>query len=150
MYKHILLPTDGSELSERAVQSGIALAKALNAKVTGFFAIPSVTFGDYVELSRNPATAMQQMKEREAELNQAARRILAAVEDRAREAGVECAVAQTPSDRPAEAIIEAAKSNGCDLVFMASHGRRGVDALLLGSETSKVLTHSKIPVLVCR
>ena len=150
MYKHILLPTDGSELSGRAVESGIALAKALNAKVTGLFAMPSVTFGDYVELSRNAATATQQMKEREAQLNAAAKRILGAVEKLAREAGVECAVVQTPGDRPAEAIIEAARSNGCDLVFMASHGRRGIDALLLGSETSKVLTHSKIPVLVCR
>ena len=150
MYKHILLPTDGSALSDRAVESGIALAKALNAKVTGFFAIPSVSFGDYIELARNCSTAMQQIQEREAQLNQAAKRILGAVEKLAKQAGVECAVLQASSDRPADAIIEAAKSNGCDLVFMASHGRRGLDALLLGSETSKVLTHSKIPVLVCR
>ena len=150
MYKHILLPTDGSELSDRAVVSGIALAKALNAKVTGFFAIPSVSFGDYIEIARKSSTAMQQMREREEQLNQAAKRILGTVEKLAREAGVECAVLHASSNSPAEAIIEAAKSNGCDLVFMASHGRRGLDALLLGSETSKVLTHSKIPVLVCR
>ena len=148
MYRHILLPTDGSELSERAVKSGIALAKAVNAKVTGFFAKPSVSFGTYVELARNTATAMQQLDEREVHLTEAANRIVGNVEKLAREAGVECSVLCATSDSPAEAIVEAAKSAQCDLIVMASHGRRGVNALLLGSETSKVLTHSRIPVLV--
>ena len=150
MYKHILLPTDGSQLSEQAIKSGIALAKSLNAKVTGFFAKPSLSFVDYIELARNSSPAMQHMDEREAQLDQAAKRILGTVERLAHEAGVACDVVCVSSDNPADAIIEAAKSKGCDLVFMASHGRRGLAALLLGSETSKVLTHSKIPVLVCR
>lgn len=150
MYKHILLPTDGSQLSEQAIKSGIALAKSLNARVTGFFAKPSLSFGAYIESARKGATARQHMDEREAHLNQAAKRILGTVERLAHEAGVACDVVYVQSDSPADAIIEAAKSKGCDLVFMASHGRRGLDALLLGSETSKVLTHSKIPVLVCR
>ena len=150
MYKHILLPTDGSKLSEHAVKAGIALAKSLNASVTGFFAKPSLSFGDYVQLARSSSTATRQMEEREARLNRAAKRILGTVEKLAREAGVRCDVLLAASDSPADAIIEAVKSKGCDLVFMSSHGRRGLDALLLGSETTKVLTHSKIPVLVCR
>jgi nucleotide-binding universal stress UspA family protein len=150
MYKHILLPTDGSALSERAVKSGIALARCLKARVTGFFAKPTLSFGDYVELTRNSATADKRMKEREAHLRLGAKRVLATVERLAREAGVACDVVWVQSDSPADAIIEAARSNGCDVVFMASHGRRGLDALLLGSETTKVLTHSKIPVLVYR
>ena len=150
MYKHILLPTDGSELSGRAVESGIALAKALGAKVTAFFAKPSVSLGEYLELSQKAATATTQIEEREAQLDRAASRILHDVEQRARDAGVECAALRAESDHPARAIIEAAHTSGCDLIFMASHGRRGIDGLLLGSETSKVLAHSKIPVLVCR
>ena len=150
MYKHILLPTDGSPLSEQAVTSGIALAKSLRAKVTGFFAQPSLSFGDYVEAARHSATATRDMKERETRLKQASKRVLDAVDRIAREAGVACDVVSVASDSPADAIIEAAQARGCDLVFMASHGRRGLDALLLGSETTKVLTHSKIPVLVCR
>ena len=150
MYKHILLPTDGSELSDRAVESGVALAKALGAKVTAFFAKPSVSFGEFLELSQNAPRAKAELEERQARLDQAAKRILHGVEQSARDAGVECALLETPSDHPAQAIIDAAKSNGCDLVFMASHGRRGLDALMVGSETNKVLTHSKVPVLVCR
>ena len=150
MYKHILLPTDGSPLSEQAVRSGIALAKSLNARVTGFFAKPSLSFGDYVELARTSATANERMVERQARLERASKRILGTVEKLAHEARVQCDVLVAASDSPADAIIDAARSKQCDLVFMASHGRRGLDALLLGSETTKVLTHSKIPVLVCR
>lgn len=145
MFKHILLPTDGSELSQRAIEHGIALAKALGARVTGFHATPSFhvltydtlqlesTHGEYLRVSAEQTATM-----------------LGAIEAAARTAGVPCETASTMSDQPYEDILRAAAERGCDLIVMASHGRRGVKGLLLGSETQKVLTHGTVPVLVYR
>ena len=133
MFKHILIPTDGSELSGKAVQSGVALAKSVGAKVTGItVTVPSQVFSD-----ASPATA-------------AGEKYLGQIKDAAAAAGVHCNVIHAEHEQPYQAIIDATKRNGCDLVVMASHGRRGVSAFMLGSETVKLLTHSTIPVLVYR
>jgi nucleotide-binding universal stress UspA family protein len=145
MFKHILLPTDGSPLSEAAMRKGIQFAKALNAKVTGFCVVPALPYvGCEAEIGADFR------KQAEAAVQAEVNKNLLAIEKAAKEAGVECETAKAKSAQPYEAIIEAAAKKECDLIIMASHGRRGVGALLLGSETQKVLTHSKIPVLVYR
>ena len=146
MFKHILIPTDGSELSEKAVKAGIDFAKTIGAKVTGFRAIDLYpwAYGDYVPLD---VYSPEQRAEQEIALGNA---ILKSVTDYAKSAGVTCEVFHAKSVVPFEGIIKAAEDKGCDLIFMASHGRRGLAGLLLGSETVKVLTHCKIPVLVYR
>jgi nucleotide-binding universal stress UspA family protein len=145
MFTHILLPTDGSPLSEAAIQQGIRFAKGINAKVTGFHVTPQFHVFTYKtemlegtkgQFARDTRTHAQQY--------------LGVIEKAAKEAGVSCDTAYVSHDHPYEAIIEAAKKNGCDLIMMASHGRQGVQGVLIGSETQKVLTHSKIPVLVYR
>jgi len=134
MYKHILIASDGSELSERAVRAGIDLAKAVGAKVTLFTA--SLNF--HVFETESPYAEKR------------ARQRLAPGEKYAKKAGVQAALLHTFSDHPFQAIIDAVEKYGCDLVVMASHGRRGLAGVLLGSETTKVLTHCKVPVMVCR
>ena len=145
MFKHILLPTDGSDLSTRAVRAGINLAKSVAARVT---VVHATTPFDASQM------LTQQMKELARELEERAKsdaaRALEPAKDAAREAGVACDVLHQVSDSPSEEIIKVATEQGCDLILMASHGRRGISALLLGSETAKVLTHSKVPVLVWR
>jgi nucleotide-binding universal stress UspA family protein len=145
MFRHILLPTDGSELSALALQKGIQLAKALGARVTGLCVFQDVHYvgceaGIGPEFQKQADVAVQ----KEVEEN------LFAIEKAAIEAGVPCETERVKSFQVFEAIIETADKKGCDLIIMASHGRKGVGALLLGSETQKVLTHSKIPVLVYR
>ena len=145
MYKHILVATDGSELSERAVQHAVGLAHALGAKITALTVIkPWRTVA--------PGEIMVAFPEEEylkgAEI--AARRYVEYAKDAATEKGVPCETTWLEHEHPWEAIISTAERNGCDLIVMASHGRRGLSAFLLGSETQKVLTHSNIPVLVCR
>jgi nucleotide-binding universal stress UspA family protein len=145
MYKHILLPTDGSELSGRAVQQGMAFAKSIGARVT----VLTVT-APFHTLTVNAVMLAGTPEQYEQDCASFVRRL----RDTAREASITLGVVtdflHVVHDHPYEAIIDSATKNQCDLVFMASHGRKGVSALLLGSETSKVLTHSKIPVLVCR
>ena len=145
MFKHILLATDGSKLSDHAIRMGVQLAKAVNAKVTGFHVMPEFHVFTY-------KTEMLEDTKREfAEDSKAhAAQYLSVVETAAKTAGVTCDVASVTHDHPYEAIIKVAKQRGCDLIVMASHGRKGVQAVLLGSETQKVLTHGHIPVLVCR
>ncbi len=128
MYTNILIPTDGSELSEKAVNHGIALAKRIGAKVTVLTVVqPLHTFtAEYAE------------------------KTLGAVARPAQAAGVACETVQVEHEHPYQAIIDTAESKGCDLIVMASHGRHGISAIVLGSETVKVLTHCKIPVLVHR
>jgi nucleotide-binding universal stress UspA family protein len=145
MFKHILLPTDGSELSAAALREGIRFAKSIGAKVTGLCVIPSQD--PFFYQKRMPKAALEELYQGSKELAEA---YLAAVEKGAKESGVACGVVYERSDFPYEAIIRVAAQKGCDLIMMASHGRRGVKALLIGSETQKVLTHSKIPVLVYR
>jgi len=147
MFKHILIPTDGSTLSKKAITNGVKLAQTLGARVTGFFAAPPyrpVAYEDFV-----PANYMSPKQHEEATAKLAAK-YLSAVEKACKDAGVPYQGLHVASEFPAEAIIEAARSKKCDIVFMASHGRRGLAGVLLGSETAKVLTHSKIPVLVYR
>jgi nucleotide-binding universal stress UspA family protein len=147
MYKHILLPTDGSPLSQRAADAGIALAAALGARVTALFVAPAPTPLVYDEFI--PVAYMT--PEQHAELiDRASARYLGHIARRAQAAGVPCEGVKLTGEYPAETIVEAARARKCDLIVMASHGRRGVKALLLGSETARVLAHSKIPVLVHR
>jgi nucleotide-binding universal stress UspA family protein len=138
MYTHILIPTDGSELAGKAVRHGIALAKRIGAKVTMLTVLPPEMITDDTQMIEIRKTRMQKQAEE----------ILSAVAMQA--AGVACETIQVVHQNPYQAIIDTADSKGCDLIVMASHGRRGIAAIVLGSETVKVLTHCKIPVLVYR
>jgi len=146
MYKHILVPTDGSPLSLKAVRAASKLAAKLKAKITALYVIapymPRTTSEDIVY------HGAYSMREYEAEMRKTADKALARVVAAAN--GSSCDTMAKTHLHPWEAIIDAAKSRKCDLIVMASHGRRGIAGLLLGSETQKVLTHSKTPVLVCR
>ena len=148
MYRHILIPTDGSKLSQRSAEAGVRLARALGARVTAFFAAPPATPIVYkAMLPVGYATP----EEHGQMTRKAARACLGAVEKAARAAGVRCESLSVTSDFPAEAILAAAEKRRCDLIFMASHGRRGLRrSSLLGSETQKVLSASPLPVLVYR
>lgn len=145
MYKNILLPTDGSELADKAVRHGIALAKEAGAKITALRVwAPFHTFSFDVNIVEDtPAQYKTHMQEQTA-------KTLAAVASAAKTAGVACETVAVEHEHPYQAIIDTATARGCDLIVMASHGRRGIGALVLGSETVKVLTHCKIPVLVHR
>ncbi|HLQ25074.1 MAG TPA: universal stress protein [Acidiferrobacterales bacterium] len=147
MYKHILTPTDGSELSQKAVKGGIGLAKILGAQVTGFYAAPDFLL--YAMAYEEVAPLMSQM-DLEGETKKQAEEYLSFIEREAQAQRVPVDTLWVKHDSPYVAIIETAQKRGCDLIFMASHGRRGLGALVLGSETMKVLTHTKIPVLVYR
>ncbi len=147
MYKNILMPTDGSKLSQKAIKSGIAFAKSINARVTGCFVVEPFEpyyFGEY-----NPPD-MPTAKEFERGAREAGKKYLQQIETAAQAAGLAYSGTVVKADSPYLGIINAAKKSGCDLIFMASHGRSGLSGLLLGHETNKVLTHSKIPVLVYR
>ncbi|MDX3911156.1 MAG: universal stress protein [Sphingobium sp.] len=148
MYKHILIATDGSDVGQKGVDHGIALARDLRARVTlitvtepypvyaggEFGFVPSdALMGDYMSGQKEAATAM-----------------LSAAEKAAASAGLEVSTIHVAEAQPAEAIIEAAQSHGCDLVVMGSHGRRGIGRLALGSKTWEVVAHSHVPVLVVR
>jgi len=145
MFKHVLVPTDGSPLSETAIRMAVLLAKSVNAKVTGFHVVP-----EYHVLTLQ-TEMLADTEERFAKYGQShAEQYLSVIERAAKEAGVEYDAAYATSDHPYEEIIQAAEDHGCDLIAMASHGRRGLRALLIGSEAQKVLTHSKVPVLMFR
>jgi nucleotide-binding universal stress UspA family protein len=145
MFRHILLPTDGSELSAAAVQQGVKFAKSIGAQVTGLCVMPMEI--PFFYQKRMPKEALEESFQR---LRKMAETYLSVVAKAAVEAGVAYDLVCENSDFPYDAIIRVAEEKGCDLIMMASHGRRGVKALLLGSETQRVLTHSKIPVLVVR
>ena len=146
MYKKILLPTDGSALCDSAAQKGIEFARFAGASIVAFHAIPATSYLIYTEAG--PSDILAEQFERDANLR--GKRLIDALENQAREAGVPCESVLLTNDHPWEGIIEAAATKGCDLIFMASHGRRGLTAMLLGSETSRVLTHTRIPVMVYR
>ena len=147
MYKHILIPTDGSATAEKGIEAGIAFAREAGARITFFTAVreyqpPSESdpagrhapsLWDHERISRDKAQA-----------------ILQPAVERARAAGVEAATAYAQSDHAYEAIVEAAESRGCDLILMSSHGRDGLAGLWYGSDTRDVLAHSSIPTLVYR
>jgi nucleotide-binding universal stress UspA family protein len=147
MFKHILVPTDGSDLSTGTVGRAVTFAREAGARITFFFAKPDYPVTFYGEGALIDPTTPDKFA---AMADKQATDILAACQDMAKAAGVEATGTAAVSDIPYEAIIAAAEAAGCDLIFMASHGRRGISGLLLGSETQKVLTHSKIPVLVYR
>jgi nucleotide-binding universal stress UspA family protein len=145
MYTNILIPTDGSELAGKAVQDGIALAKRIGAKVTVLTVLPPFhTFtADTQMIEDTPAQYKARMQKH-------AQKTLGAVAQVGQAAGVACETVQVEHEHPYQAIIDTAQSKNCDLIVMASHGRHGISAIVLGSETVKVLTHCKIPVLVHR
>ena len=145
MYQRILLPTDGSEQSQKAIHAGIAFAKALGAEVVGLTAIPR-----FHTLTYKTEMLEETAQEFAVESAQRAAQYLGFIVDAAREAGVACRTEQAVSDHPYELIISTARERQCDLIVMGSHGRKGVKGLLLGSETQKVLVHSSLPVLVYR
>jgi nucleotide-binding universal stress UspA family protein len=149
MFKHILLATDGSKLSNNAAKQAIALAKALGAKITAVNVVGEYHLRLQDEGFLIPEIPALRKRFEEAEAAHA-KKILDAVRKSASGAGVECNTVAPTSDVPYDAIIKQARKSGCDVIIMASHGRKGLQGLLLGSETVKVLTHSTIPVLVCR
>jgi nucleotide-binding universal stress UspA family protein len=144
MYRHILLPTDGSELSKAAVKHGIALAKAIGAKVTAVVVSTPLN-----SLIVDPSVVSGALDQYKALVATQTAKYLDNIKNDAAGAGVDCGVLCIEHDKPYEAIVDTAKKHGCDLVVMASHGLRGVSAIL-GSETLKVLTHSSVPILVYR
>jgi nucleotide-binding universal stress UspA family protein len=145
MVKHILIATDGSDLAQTAVDRGLELAKALGTKVTAVTVTPpwaavapaevavTLPVEEYMRAAKENATA-----------------VLAAVASSAKRAGVECAIRHEADRFPAEGILSAAEATGSDLIVMSSHGRRGLERLLLGSQAQEVLTHSTVPVLIVR
>lgn len=146
MYKHILLPTDGSALSEVAISNGLKFAKALGARVTGLYVMVErevESFEDYAPTEAKSAAPDKLAKEE-------AQRYLGAIAARAAEAQVRCETLSMSHASPHQAIIRAATDKGCDLIIMASHGRKGITGELVGSETARVITNCKIPVLVYR
>ena len=145
MFKHLLLPTDGSEASQATLLKGVRLAKEFNARITGISVVP-----EFHVLTFNTTMIEDTKDVLIAESRSQAHKYMTLLKKAADEEGVPCETEFVLSDHPYEAIIHASESKGCDLIMMASHGRRGVQALLIGSETQKVLTHSKIPVLVYR
>lgn len=147
MFKHLLVPTDGSPLAQAAVERAVAFAREVGARIT-FFCAEHPYPAMYLGLGAiSDGQAIREYKAAEAS---AARRLLDGCAALAAAQGVACDALALVSDAPYAAIIAAADRVGADVIFMASHGRRGVEALLLGSETQKVLTHSTLPVLVYR
>ena len=148
MYKHILVPTDGSKLSGKAVKQAVAFAKAVGARIT------AVHVSDEYRAMMDEGfvlPAFATFKKRFDEMNaQRSNAILSQVKAGAQAAGVQCDCVTVSNNLPYDAIIRQAKKSKCDLIMMASHGRKGLQSMLLGSETAKVLTHSTIPVLVVR
>jgi nucleotide-binding universal stress UspA family protein len=148
MYEHILIATDGSELARKAETTGLTLAKEIKAKVT------AVTVTEPWEALSMAALAERGLPNPVAEYDErvaaSANRILWGVNETAKKMGISCTIIHVKDRHPADGIIETTKERGCDLIVMASHGRRGISKMLLGSQTTKVVTLSPVPVLVCR
>jgi len=148
MYKHVLVATDGSDLAQKAESAGLMLAKALNARAT------AVTVTEPWDAFSMAALAERGIPHPVADYDEcvaaAANRILWGVSERAKKIDVPITTMSIKDKRPAEGIIEAAKERGCDLIVLASHGRRGISRVLLGSQATKVVTLSSVAVLVCR
>ena len=146
MFRNILIPTDGSELSQRAVRTAVDLAKLHQSRLVGIHVIPDYHLLIAYEGAFDPIT--EERIEEEAKTR--AEGYLAYIRRTAQDAGVPCETLCETSDHPYDAILKAADGRGCDLIVMTSHGRKGLAAVLLGSETRKVLTHARIPVLIVR
>ena len=145
MFKHILIPVDGSEFSDRAIQAGVHFAKSIGARVTGFIAEPDYTQPSYGDMISRCGESMDQYSTRS---RAHAEGVLRRIERCARDEGVEFTSSFVQSDDPVAAIVSAAEENQCDLIVMASHGRRGLDKLIHGSATEGVMSHTQTPVLV--
>ncbi len=145
MYHHILIPTDGSSLSAHAVEQALTLARSMQATTTVL-----TVLNPFHAFAMTPELIADTRSQYERQIREQGARCVAAAEVVARAMGVPCDTAMVEHELPYEAIIETARERGADLIAMASHGRRGLSALVLGSETLKVLTHSNIPVLVFR
>ncbi|MET3132038.1 hemerythrin-like metal-binding protein [Oxalobacteraceae bacterium GrIS 1.11] len=145
MFKHILVPSDGSSVSDAAVRQALRFAKETGARVTGIHVTPQFHWFTYkTEMLEDT----REQFARDSDMH--AKKFLATIEQAAREIGVACDTVQVESDHPHQLIIDTARARQCDLIAMASHGRKGVKGLLLGSVTQKVLLHSPVPVLVLR
>jgi nucleotide-binding universal stress UspA family protein len=144
MYRNILVPTDGSDITSNAVQTAVTLAKALGAKISTISVKEPFPYSAISEMQPVPPQEFYDAQERIA-----AGRVKT-VADAAKAAGLVVSAHTVEALHPWEAIVDHAKAQACDLIVMASHGRRGVSALLLGSETQKVLTHCTVPVLVVK
>jgi nucleotide-binding universal stress UspA family protein len=147
MFKRILIPTDGSALSRKAIKAGVRLAKALRAKVTAYYAMEMFqpyVYGDGTVIDSATLDAFEQRA------RQQGQKYLAEVEKAAKAAGVGCEKVMTKPVTPYQGIIDAARKRKCDVIFMASHGRGEFASLILGSVTQKVLAKSKVPVIVYR
>jgi nucleotide-binding universal stress UspA family protein len=147
MYKHILIPTDGSELAQRGVDHGLQLAKALGAKAILLMSTDPLPLSG-IALGAGWVPSGDEIKDFNAAASRFAADILASAKTSAGELGVEAETVYVPDARAADAILKVAEDKGCDLIVMASHGRRGVERMLLGSQTMEVLAHAAVPVLV--
>jgi nucleotide-binding universal stress UspA family protein len=147
VFKHILIPTDGSELAAKALDAGIEFAKEAKAKVTFFTAVPEYQPPSESDLMARKVISIAEHEERSRGM---AERILGEAAGRARAAGLEADIDYVESDHPYQAIVAAAEGHGCDLILMSTHGRSGLAEFWHGSETRDVLTHSSIPTLVYR
>jgi nucleotide-binding universal stress UspA family protein len=147
MFKHILIPTDGSPLASKAVEAGLVFAREIGAKVTAYYAVEEIQPHVYGEGYIMDRKLMEEFDRRVREIGQ---QHVDSISKAAKDAGVQFTSVVNKAYAPHEGIIEAAKKQRCDVIFMASHGRRGLSGLIMGSVTNKVLTHSKIPVLVYR
>ena len=145
MFKHILIPTDGSDLSNVAVVNGVRFAKEIGARITGLTVTEPY---HYLAVEGVPIGSTQD--QHDADMKQVAAENLRALQSAAAASAVPLQVLHASSYHPYEEIVNAAEAQGCDVIFLASHGRRGMRAVLMGSETTKVLTHTKIPVVVYR
>lgn len=147
MFKNILIPTDGSPLSQKAVVQGVALAKSVGAKVTAFFAAPPATpivYRDHLPVGYATPGAHEEM------IKKTAAKYLGFVERAAKKAGISCESVHVTSDYPEEGILKVAQKKKCDLIVMATHGQGGLRGMFIGSVTQKVLNQAKIPVMVFR
>jgi nucleotide-binding universal stress UspA family protein len=149
MFKHIAIPTDGSKLADKGVRAGIRLAQSLGARVTGVYVVPPYRPPVYGEAAVYYVPGMSPEDYRKQSLK-AAKKALASVQIEAQTAGVPCATRIVTAERPHAGILRAARAAKCDAIAMASHGRGAIGGLILGSETARVLSHSKLPVLVAR
>lgn len=145
MFKHILIPVDGSEFSDRAIETGVQFAKSLGARITGFIAEPEYRIPTHGEIVSRKAKSMY---EHEAEARKHAEGVMQRIAARAKAEGVVFDSGFVQSDQPADAIVEAADAHHCDLILMATHARRGLDKLLHGSVAGNVMAHTRVPVLV--
>jgi nucleotide-binding universal stress UspA family protein len=147
MFKHILIPTDGSPVAAKAIKAGVALAKDMGATVTGYYAIEPAPTHIYGEGYLADRKLVEELERRSRDV---AQRSVDEIATAAKAAGVKCETVIGKAVLPYKGIIDAAEKNKCDAIFMASNGHRGLTGLLLGSVTQKVLTHTKTPVLVFR